>query len=345
MNRPTRARRSDASGSVLTEAAPRTSAVRRARDREEMQRLLSTVLGTRSLRLGPVDRRRPARLRVATLPHVVAAQVQFGADGEAVQDGIDDCYLVHLPVTGTLVIRTRDAEVRATPEWVGVVSPPGGAHVAWQRDTVATVLRIDRAAVEAELVDLTGLAGPPADPALAFQSTMDATGEPARSWRATALFIAENLGTPGSLLDHPLLAAHVERLLLRGLLVCHPHTYSGRLASSAAAIPPRHVREAVLRIQQRPSHPFTVATLARSVGVSARALQDGFRQHLGMSPMQYLRTIRLRGVREELLGLDPEDSTTVAEVATRWGFTHLGRFAQYYRARYGEPPSRTLRGP
>lgn len=66
---------------------------------------------------------------------------------------------------------------------------------------------------------------------------------------------------------------------------------------------------------------------------------------LGMPPMQYLRTVRLRGVREELLGLDPEDSTTVAEVATRWGFTHLGRFAQYYRARYGEPPSPTRRGP
>jgi hypothetical protein len=33
--------------------------------------------------------------------------------------------------------------------------------------------------------------------------------------------------------------------------------------------------------------------------------------------MQYLRTVRWRGLPEELLGLDPEDSTTVAEVATR----------------------------
>ena len=97
-------------------------------------------------------------------------------------------------------------------------------------------------------------------------------------------------------------------------------------------------------IQDRPAHPFTVATLARSVGISARALQDGFRQHLGLSPLQYLRAVRLRAVRDELLALDAEDSTTVADVATRWGFTHLGRFAQYYRDRYGEPPSRTLRG-
>ena len=34
---------------------------------------------------------------------------------------------------------------------------------------------------------------------------------------------------------------------------------------------------------------------------------------------------------------------SVSEVATRWGFTHLGRFAGAYRLRYGVPPSQTLR--
>jgi AraC-like DNA-binding protein len=34
---------------------------------------------------------------------------------------------------------------------------------------------------------------------------------------------------------------------------------------------------------------------------------------------------------------------TVADVAFRWGFNHLGRFAAFYRTRYGVPPSRTLR--
>jgi AraC-like DNA-binding protein len=34
---------------------------------------------------------------------------------------------------------------------------------------------------------------------------------------------------------------------------------------------------------------------------------------------------------------------SVAEVAARWGFSHLGRFAAAYRKRYGESPSHTLR--
>jgi AraC-like DNA-binding protein len=35
----------------------------------------------------------------------------------------------------------------------------------------------------------------------------------------------------------------------------------------------------------------------------------------------------------------------VADVAFRWGFGHLGRFAEKYRERYGELPSETLKSP
>ncbi len=44
-------------------------------------------------------------------------------------------------------------------------------------------------------------------------------------------------------------------------------------------------------------------------------------------------------MRDELL-LAPE-GTTVTEVALRWGFYHLGRFAQEYRALFGQSPSQT----
>ncbi|WP_363094775.1 helix-turn-helix domain-containing protein, partial [Pseudonocardia sp. 73-21] len=34
---------------------------------------------------------------------------------------------------------------------------------------------------------------------------------------------------------------------------------------------------------------------------------------------------------------------SVADIASHWGFTHLGRFAAAYRERYGCVPSETLR--
>ena len=71
-------------------------------------------------------------------------------------------------------------------------------------------------------------------------------------------------------------------------------------------------------------------------------LQEAFRRHVGTPPLTYLRELRLARVHDELSNSDPWQ-TSVADVAYRWGFTHLGRFAGAYRERYGVPPSRTLR--
>ncbi len=58
--------------------------------------------------------------------------------------------------------------------------------------------------------------------------------------------------------------------------------------------------------------------------------------------MTYLREIRLGRTHDELRSRDPAD-VSVAEIAHRYGFLHLGRFAALYRHRYGESPSQTLR--
>ena len=88
--------------------------------------------------------------------------------------------------------------------------------------------------------------------------------------------------------------------------------------------------------------PLTVADIARGAGVGVRGLQHGFQRSLGMSPTQYLRQARMRHVHRELLTADPS-TTTVAQVAARWGFLHQGRFAAQYRERYGVQPGETLR--
>ena len=75
--------------------------------------------------------------------------------------------------------------------------------------------------------------------------------------------------------------------------------------------------------------------------ISVRSLQEGFRSHLGVSPTEYLRVIRLRRAHESLLESDHTE-VTVASIAYHWGFTNLGRFAAAHAQRYGELPSETL---
>ena len=47
-------------------------------------------------------------------------------------------------------------------------------------------------------------------------------------------------------------------------------------------------------------------------------------------------------VRAELRVGSP-DNSSVTQIAARWGFGHLGRFAAGYRKSFGEHPSETLR--
>jgi transcriptional regulator GlxA family with amidase domain len=85
-----------------------------------------------------------------------------------------------------------------------------------------------------------------------------------------------------------------------------------------------------------------VAELAAEVSLSVRSLQEGFRRSLDSSPMAYLRHLRLEKVHEELATAAP-GMASITEVAARWGFVHLGRFAAAYRSEYAERPSDTMR--
>lgn len=60
-----------------------------------------------------------------------------------------------------------------------------------------------------------------------------------------------------------------------------------------------------------------------------------------MPPLQYLKNCRLEAARHELSNPGPE-KTSVTDVAMRYGFHHLGRFAGYYKSAFGELPSETL---
>lgn len=104
---------------------------------------------------------------------------------------------------------------------------------------------------------------------------------------------------------------------------------------------PAVVRQATAYIDEHAHEPVTVDDVANAVGLSTRGLQVTFRRHLDTTPSMRLRQARLDGAHRDLLRADPR-ATTVAAVARRWGFIHLGHFATTYRAAYGERPTETL---
>jgi transcriptional regulator GlxA family with amidase domain len=128
-------------------------------------------------------------------------------------------------------------------------------------------------------------------------------------------------------------------------VIVGPSPAAGHGSEAGSAVAQWHVRlvrSAIAVMEADPSATFRVADLARMANVSVRTLQARFRQHTGTSPMGYLRQVRLERAHEDLLATDPPHAT-VARIAHRFGFSHLGRFAAAYRARYGLSPSTTLR--
>ena len=89
------------------------------------------------------------------------------------------------------------------------------------------------------------------------------------------------------------------------------------------------------------SRPLNMPELCELIVVSDRTLRSCCAEFLGMSPTQYVLLRRLKEVRRALRDADP-DMVNVAEVAHRFGFAQLGRFAGRYRATFGETPSTTL---
>jgi transcriptional regulator GlxA family with amidase domain len=89
---------------------------------------------------------------------------------------------------------------------------------------------------------------------------------------------------------------------------------------------------------ERPMH---IADLCRAAGVTPRTLSRAFQAVRGKPPSRYLHELRLVQIRNVLLSSAGNGSVT--DIAMRFGFRELGRFAVDYRARFGESPSETLR--
>ena len=91
-------------------------------------------------------------------------------------------------------------------------------------------------------------------------------------------------------------------------------------------------------ILEHPEDPLSIDELCARFHLSRRALQNYFEEATGLAPLAYMRTLRLNAVHRALL----QGEASVSEIASAWGFNHLGKFAHQYQAMFGELPSQTL---
>ena len=85
---------------------------------------------------------------------------------------------------------------------------------------------------------------------------------------------------------------------------------------------------------------LTIEEIAKKFDISERTLRNYYQEELGISPKQYLNTVRLQKVRHELK--HTKKKVNIEAVARNYGFTHMGQFSKRYKDFFGELPSETL---
>jgi AraC-like DNA-binding protein len=220
-----------------------------------------------------------------------------------------------------------------------VYAPEGLSALQWDASTEILLFKMNRHAVEDALSDALGRqlrSQPDFAPLLPIHTSA------AQSWLNMLVLFAEQLCHPHGLVHQPLVGIPFVDSLVRGFLVAAEHSHRNTLLGQDRRTTPRAIRTAIDVIEAEAQLPLTLSSIAARSQMSVRALQQGFKRHLGMSPMSYLREVRLRRAHQTLIESDPS-VVTVASVAYDWGFTNLGRFAAAHAERYREPPAKTLR--
>ena len=276
--------------------------------------------------------------RMGRLGPVTILDVDFHDDVWVNGGEIRPHYHVALPVATPSSAMDSNFSVAAAPGSVVVYQPEGKAGVSRYVGRLLAVM-IDRHAVEEALADALGRS---VTSQIDFQPIMPTTTHAVRSWITMVSLFTEQLFRPGSVLHQPMVGRPFADSVVRGLLLAADHSYRATLEGEATEPPPRVIRSAIEVIEAEADRPLTVSALAARSYVSVRSLQQGFRAHFGTTPMAYMREVRLRRARQDLLDSDPSIHT-VSAIAFHWGFTNLGRFAAAYAARYGENPAVTLR--
>ena len=99
------------------------------------------------------------------------------------------------------------------------------------------------------------------------------------------------------------------------------------------------LKRAIERMYTKNGEAMSITDLCTDTGISWRTLNRAFQDEFGIGPKAFYSLFRLNRVRYDLLCSPEIDS--IADVANKYDFWHMGQLAKDYRQLFGELPSNT----
>lgn len=308
-------------------------------DLDETRALVAGIFCDHRLVLNERQAKLNYQHRYLRTPAMSFSIISYGASVSIAPQELDSFFLVQIPLKGEDCIESGKNTYLSQPGKGTIHSPGESFAMNWSANCAKLAVRIERDALERHAATLLGH---PLRQPLRFAKEIDTGHGNGLAWEKTVRQLLRSVQQNPALVAHPLMLAQLEQLIMSGLLLWQPNSVSEWLERhKEPQVLPGHLKIAEDYMHANLDAPITNELLAELSGISLRTLYNSFQKYRGVSPMRYLRELRMEKVRSELL--DTSKLRNVTSVATRWGFFELGRFAAEYKKRYGESPSDTLK--
>lgn len=266
------------------------------------------------------------------------ARMSFGGEVAIHPGKLDNIVLVQSVLTGHEHVISDQLLLSCNPGHATVFNYHRHSFFNHFPGTDKLLVRIDRTLLETMLQRQLGRS---IKQDIYFQPQLPMDTFAGQNWLQTLGWAYSQLSSKSLHSSH--LQSLIGEVLASSLLEFHESNHSQALRDSAEKkVVPAVVRMIEEFMEEHAQEPLTISQIARHAGVTARTVQLSFQRFRGLSPMQFLKEIRLRRVRVELE--TPQHAhVQVSSTALKWGFTHLGRFSSDYKQRFGESPSMTIK--
>lgn len=262
----------------------------------------------------------------------------YGAELTILAGELPDFFLVDFPLSGKAAYRVNAHEFACHDGRGSIVSAGCGVRATWSADCQIITLKFRRGALERYLSDALEcrITRP-----LRFEPELNCASGAGASLRSLVYYLVGELDQADAVRHLPLWSRQMERSIAMALLCAQPHNYSEALQSRCNTVSPGYVKRAQAFIRSNlAGGSIDMRQIAEAAGVPERTLFASYRKYVGLSPIAHFRALRLQAARTDLMS--PQEQDTVASIACRWGFYHLGHFSRDYVRRFGEKPSVTL---
>ncbi|MDR3708756.1 MAG: AraC family transcriptional regulator [Capsulimonadaceae bacterium] len=143
------------------------------------------------------------------------------------------------------------------------------------------------------------------------------------------------------LLAEPQLIPHLAPLIQREIAIRLLNGEHGPNLRRLVAIgsPSQQIAKVVTWLKQHYTEDVPMDDLAAQAHMSPSTFRQHFRAVAGMSPLQYLKNLRLQDARQLMLN----ENLDAGSAAVRVGYESASQFSREYSRLFGEPPNRNIK--